>query len=62
MKEKIELIINNYLEIFQNEKERLLLLKNYLKGSTNEELADWNNINIIWQLEHLYIVKGKINF
>ncbi len=47
MKEKIELIINNYLEIFQNEKERLLLLKNYLKGSTNEELADWNNINII---------------
>ena len=45
MKEKIELIINNYLEIFQNEKERLLLLKNYLKDSTNEELTDWNNVN-----------------
>lgn len=45
MKEKIQLIIDEYLKLFPNEQDRLAILKNYLKESTNEDLADWNNRN-----------------
>lgn len=43
MKEKIQLIIDEYLKLFPNEQDRLAILKNYLKESTNEDLTDWNN-------------------
>lgn len=45
MKEKIQLIIDEYLKLFPNEQDRLAILKNYLKESTNEDLTDWNNKN-----------------
>lgn len=45
MKENIRLIVNKYLEIFLNEKERLFLLEDFLKKFNNEEMIDWNNKN-----------------
>lgn len=43
MKESIKQIINKYLNIFPDEKDRLLLLSSFLNKFNNEEIIDWNN-------------------
>ena len=45
LKENIKLILSEYLKKFPAEKERLLLLNNFLKQSSDEELTDWDNPN-----------------
>lgn len=43
MKENIAVIINNYLKVFPNEKERLALVSDFLLSSDENDLIDWNN-------------------
>lgn len=43
MKEEVLFIVNEYLNLFPNEKKRLSLLLDYLSHSTSEEITDWNN-------------------
>ncbi len=45
MQQNIKLIVKEYLDVFSKEKDKLLLLDNFLKKSSKEELIDWNNIN-----------------
>ncbi len=45
MKETIEEIIKEYLEIFPEEKESLELLKEYIRNYKYKEIIDWNNFN-----------------
>lgn len=45
MKSKIQFMINEYLKLFPNEREKLSMLLNYLSQSTNEEIINWNNEN-----------------
>lgn len=45
MKEKVQLILDKYLEKFPNEAEKLSLLKKYINQSTDEQITDWNNQN-----------------
>lgn len=43
MKHILEDILQDYLQIFKNEKERQQQLNNYLKNQLDEEVTDWNN-------------------
>lgn len=45
MKDKIKLIIDKYLIIFPEEKERLSRLIEYISKSSNDEITDKNNSN-----------------
>lgn len=46
MQQNIKLIVKEYLDVFSKEKDKLLLLDNFLKKSSKEELINWNNINV----------------
>lgn len=43
MKDEIQRILEEYLKIFPNEKERQKRLQNFLRQSLQEELTDWNS-------------------
>lgn len=45
MKEKVQNLISDYLEIFKSEKTRQEPLLNYLKNHNNNEIIDWNNFD-----------------
>lgn len=43
MKEEIQNILREYLNIFPNEEEKQLTLFNYLNNHSDNEIIDWNN-------------------
>ena len=43
MKQILINILNEYLKIFPEEKERQLTFSNYLEKSSDKQIADWNN-------------------
>ena len=45
MKNNLLNILDNYLLLFPEEKERQSRLFVYLKNANNTEIADWNNFN-----------------
>ena len=45
MKETLEKILEEYLKVFPEEKERQNEYKKYLKSAKGDEVADWNNFN-----------------
>ena len=45
MKDILSKILNDYLLMFPEERQRQDILINYLNKSKNEELIDWNNFN-----------------
>ena len=45
MKKKLEKILEEYLKVFPEEKERQNEYKKYLKSAKGDEVADWNNFN-----------------
>lgn len=45
MKNIIECIIEEYLQLFPEEKNRMLHLQEYLKKHNNIQLTDWNNFD-----------------
>lgn len=45
MKDEVLKILNQYLELFPNEKERQKVLIEYLEKVNDKEIIDWNNFN-----------------
>ena len=45
MKDEVLEILNQYLELFPNEKERQKVLIEYLEKFNDKEIIDWNNFN-----------------
>lgn len=44
-KEVVQKIVEQYLKLFPDEKQRVAVLQRYLKNNDENSLCDWNNVN-----------------